>query len=70
MTIFYKLSFLSFSENQYDFYSPFVGQKEQKPSHFCKEPAFGTADKPTLRAYASSLGLQSGSAQKWNFIDV
>jgi|GEM_PF-2204170 len=30
--------------------SPFVGQKEQKPSHFYKEPAFGTADKPALCA--------------------
>ena len=51
---------------KYEFYnlffiSPFVGQKEQNPSHFYKEPAFGTAVKPTLRASASSLGLQSGS---------
>ncbi len=46
------------------------GEFIELASHFCKEPAFGTADKPTLRAYASWLGLQSGSAQKWHFIDV
>jgi len=39
-----KLFILSFLS------SPFVGQKEQKPSHFYKEPAFGTADKPALCA--------------------
>ena len=71
--------FQSESENSWKL-SPFVGQKEQNlgwgssnpPSHFYKEPAFGTGACPeliegtnhALRVYASSLGLQSGSVQK------